>query len=255
MSSLEARSIVEGDTHRCSTRAPGVWLLCHSPQGRYAHAVEWWDAFLSRLAVLWGGFWKWASENPLGITIFGGITVLALWECRKSLAFALNRGWRFVVNLRITTATRGLPATSLICDDTPQDTPTFRLVGLPPMPSAEPLAVWRLEYAPGFSFTGAKEWTFRLTNLADDVEARRVKVIDKKDRARFTDGAFWNRIEPCGTRTFSAVQGKGNEGVLECTVSWVEGAQVFERHVTPAFKLALPKTNSPPAPEPRPGGD
>lgn len=204
--------------------------------------MEWWDASWRWLAVLWGGFWGWASENPLGITIVGGITVLALWECRKSLASALKRGWRFVLNLRITTARRVLPANSLICDEIPDDTPTFRLVPLPPTPSAEPLAVWRLEYAPGLSFTGTRGWTFRITNLADDVEARRVKVTDKKDRVRFTGGAFWNRIEPCGTRTFSAVLGKGNEGVLECAVSWVEGAQVFERDVTPAFKLALPKT-------------
>lgn len=104
----------------------------------------------------------------------------------------------------------------------------------------QPFAEWHLEYAPTIRIGSDRAWVFRLTNLADDVTPRRVKVVAKDDFVSFPSGAFWNRFEPLGAETFVAVPDKsGEKGALTCTVSWLEDGRTFTRDIKPAFKLAL----------------
>lgn len=107
-------------------------------------------------------------------------------------------------------------------------------------PSLRPLAEWRLEYAPSFRLGSDQAWVFRLTNLADDVEPRRVRVTAKDNLVEFPDGAFWNQFEPLGVETFGATSGAGGvRGALRCTVSWIEDGHAYTCDTKPSFKLAL----------------
>lgn len=119
-------------------------------------------------------------------------------------------------------------------------TPTKQLENTQQTPT-QPLAEWRLEYAPTINLIGSgPRWVFRLTNLADDVTPRRVKVVAKDDFVSFPSGAFWNQFEPLGAETFVAVPDKsGEKGALSCTVSWLEDGRTFTRDIKPSFKLAL----------------
>lgn len=102
----------------------------------------------------------------------------------------------------------------------------------------QPLAEWHLEYAPSILFGSDKAWVFRLTNQADDVEPRRVKVTSNDDRLNFPDGSFWSQVGPLETKRFFGVPGRGGgKGPVLCTVSWVENNKTFTRELTAGFKI------------------
>lgn len=107
------------------------------------------------------------------------------------------------------------------------------------MGRGDPLAAWHLEYAPSVRLGSDRAWVFRLTNRADDVEPRHVKVTSADNRLDFPDGSSWNKVRPLETKRFFGVpgrHGKGN-GPVVVTVSWVEDGETFAEEVRAGFRI------------------